>query len=644
MNTSSLQRRRAFIALGTIAAVLLSACGSDDSKTTSARGDRNSSTSSLIKAYTYSSDAGQTYPVEIAYASDGSRYVLGGYLGTVDFDSSDAVSSLSSPAMENMFLAKHDSSGALQWVKGWEATSGVHGTDLEVDSHGDVVLAGTFNGNGDLDPGDGSVPVTTMVSNIFFEKLDSNGNYQWSQLLTGPLVQGIALLSDDSIVASGIFGGTQDFDGSSATNTLTATASGTRRATLDIYVLRMKSDGSFVSANRYGGTATEYVYDIDTDASNNVYLAGAFGGSTDFGSSGAPMTITAPASATSRSAFVAKIASSGAAQWIRGIGGASYNVALSIDVGNDGIVRVGGTVSNSSEMTAANPMTVYAYISGTDTPTVTATTLNGVGHGYVSMFTQDGTAQHIYVIGATSASDFVSSSGVAQVRADRSGNTYVAAQTYGGVAFQPIEGASPVTDTSANSTLAVFKISAGTVAWATSLKGLDASRNGAEARGLALDASGNLAVLAFIAGPYDLNPLGTAINVDPGIDTYSAYTIVIPSAGPVLVSTPTGSTETTSPPASGTAATDPEISVSVPLLQLRVSSPLTSVQVAGLIGLKYAASSKLTMKVASTSKKTCLVERKLLTALKTGACKVTVTAKPKKGKTKSKTGTITVRP
>ena len=69
---------------------------------------------------------------------------------------------------------------------------------------------------------------------------------------------------------------------------------------------------------------------------------------------------------------------------------------------------------------------------------------------------------------------------------------------------------------------------------------------------------------------------------------------------------------------------------------------VTSKSIALYAKLKVLSSSKVSLKVASSSAKYCKVSGVMLKGLKVGSCKVTVTVAPKKGKTTSKTITLKV--
>lgn len=88
------------------------------------------------------------------------------------------------------------------------------------------------------------------------------------------------------------------------------------------------------------GQYTEYVNDVATDPSGNIYLTGGFTGTTTFGG----MSVTSADSATSGSTdiFVAKVSPFGTVEWVKRFGNTSPDEGFRIAADANG-VTVGGT-------------------------------------------------------------------------------------------------------------------------------------------------------------------------------------------------------------------------------------------------------------------------------------------------------------
>jgi hypothetical protein len=107
----------------------------------------------------------------------------------------------------------------------------------------------------------------------------------------------------------------------------------------DGVVVRYATDGSFEWASHTSGSGDEIIYDVATDHDGNVYIAGKFTGTTQFGS-----TYTGISSGGS-DLFVAKLDQTGAWMWVRTIGGENNDFARGITVDPQGRVTISGQVS-----------------------------------------------------------------------------------------------------------------------------------------------------------------------------------------------------------------------------------------------------------------------------------------------------------
>jgi hypothetical protein len=79
------------------------------------------------------------------------------------------------------------------------------------------------------------------------------------------------------------------------------------------------------------------------------------------------------------------------------------------------------------------------------------------------------------------------------------------------------------------------------------------------------------------------------------------------------------------------------VSVTPKVKSIRIARSMSGKSIASYANLKVASTSKVSLRVAKTSSKVCKVVGTSVKGLKTGTCKVTVSVKPKRGSTKSKT-------
>jgi hypothetical protein len=102
-----------------------------------------------------------------------------------------------------------------------------------------------------------------------------------ADLNLGDNVRDLVLDGAENLYIVGKFAGTVDFDPSPDVYELTSSAPDTRNN----YVAKYDPSGGFVWAQSFGGNANDgNDREIAVDAAGNVYIAGTFTGSADFGS------------------------------------------------------------------------------------------------------------------------------------------------------------------------------------------------------------------------------------------------------------------------------------------------------------------------------------------------------------------------
>ncbi|MCB9298944.1 MAG: SBBP repeat-containing protein, partial [Lewinellaceae bacterium] len=126
----------------------------------------------------------------LSITSDGSNNVLvtGRFNGAVDFDPGPGTANLTSAGNSDIFVAKYDVSGAYQWAFNIGDAGFGSGYAITVDDSDNVLVAGSFEGAADFDPGPGTANLSSAAgdSDIFVAKYSASGAYQWAFSIGGP--------------------------------------------------------------------------------------------------------------------------------------------------------------------------------------------------------------------------------------------------------------------------------------------------------------------------------------------------------------------------------------------------------------------------------------------------------------------------
>ncbi len=231
----------------------------------------------------------------------------------------------------DVFLAKYNSTGALQWAQRAGGTSSNYGRGIGVDTNGNIYVTGGYQGPAKF----GGVNLAaTSGEQFFLAKYNSAGTVQWVQSSTGGNGDnnGIGLAVDNAGNTYAL--AIMDYSGTSitfGTKTVTAVKGGT---TFTILV-KYDNTGAAQWAQLFDTSQETYATKLAVDAAGNVYVRGTF--YSDMTIEGSSLTVS-PGSA--QNMFVAKFNSSGSLVWIQQPQGDAGEGGVAVD--QSGNVYVSG--------------------------------------------------------------------------------------------------------------------------------------------------------------------------------------------------------------------------------------------------------------------------------------------------------------
>ncbi len=246
---------------------------------------------------------------------NGNTYIMGRFLGTVDFDPSANVANLISTTntLSETFIAKYDSSGNYVWAKKFTGSFGV--SDIKFDTLGNMYYVARFGGTVDFDPSPTSATTLTSIGGIdvAFSKFSPQGDFIW-----GKAIQAIALggainethlfVNSNAVLISGFFTGDMDFNPSLTEVALFSTQG------LDGCLAKYDLDGNYQSVNHFISSVNNIVTNAMTDSNNNTIVVTLLEGDADFDFSSGTTTLS---SASGVNIAIAKYSPSGALLWAK---------------------------------------------------------------------------------------------------------------------------------------------------------------------------------------------------------------------------------------------------------------------------------------------------------------------------------------
>jgi hypothetical protein len=272
----------------------------------------------------------------IAVSPSGTNTVAGAFETSADF-TGDGQPDITAVGNDDIFVARYDANGALQWV----ISAGGSGTDkaegVAVDGDGNVYVTGFFDGDADFD-GDGQSDVTATGGNtdddIFVAKYDPTGSLLWVNSAGAQFApetgNDIEITSGGNVVLTGNTAGDTDFDGDGQSDVTSA-------GSTDFFVAQYDAAGTLQWVQGGGDLLFDEGFGIGTDGAGNVYVTGEFRGNADLNGDG---QVDATGSSFLPNIFTAQFDATGALQWVNAPGTGS---GKDVDVRGDGVSVVTGS-------------------------------------------------------------------------------------------------------------------------------------------------------------------------------------------------------------------------------------------------------------------------------------------------------------
>jgi hypothetical protein len=216
------------------------------------------------------------YGGSIKLSTNNSLIVSGSFAGLATF----GTASLTSSGSRDAFLASFDNLGNFNWAKryGSSAIGDEQFSSISVDNLGNIFACGSFSDYTTI----GSIDLTSRGGKDFFiSKLDPSGNPLWA-VSNGSAFDdfGTATIDDQkNIYVTGSFNGIIYFN--------TFTLSATNPSGPDIFILKYDSNGNEIWGKSAGGIGWDAGQALNFN-DNNIYVAGSFNASANFGSINLP--------------------------------------------------------------------------------------------------------------------------------------------------------------------------------------------------------------------------------------------------------------------------------------------------------------------------------------------------------------------
>lgn len=356
---------------------------------------------SIAQTYQWTKTNGsEQYDELVSLISDdqGNIYSTGAFMGTVDFDPGPNVFNLSAEgglSDYNIFVQKLDPQGNFIWVKSISGikyddgksimidSSGnliitgrtdIPGADFvgdqiivfKLDSHGNTIfskvfggdsqdfgssvvvdgkdniyLIGQYNGTVDFDPGVGVFNLTSKGSDVFIQKLDSNGEFVWVKSVGGSELdfgRNLNIDSQGNLYITGFFSGTSDFDPGDGISIMTSIGAE------DAFVLKLNNNGELIWHKSFGSSGIDDAWSSAIDNDGNIIITGHFTESVDFDPNDGVYNLV---SNGEDDVFIQKLNNDGEFVWANSLGTIYSDIGQSVDIDASNEIYVTGGLFNT---------------------------------------------------------------------------------------------------------------------------------------------------------------------------------------------------------------------------------------------------------------------------------------------------------
>jgi len=218
--------------------------------------------------------------------------------------------------------------------------------DIKIDTNGSVIVVGYHVGEFDIGQGVEDYNLTNTYSDdsSFVIKYSASGKVLWAHSFGGigadDNAYAVTLDSNGSILVTGTFEGTADFNGTS----LIATGA---QDDIDIFIWKLSTNGETIWVKQLEGGngwygSDERGYDIVTDSSDNIYVTGTFDGTTDFDPGASVYNLTPFKDSGDSDVFVMKLDVNGNFVWATHSGSDDNDEGSAIAIDSANNVYIGG--------------------------------------------------------------------------------------------------------------------------------------------------------------------------------------------------------------------------------------------------------------------------------------------------------------
>jgi len=258
------------------------------------------------------------YSETMAFFSNGD-FVLGGEFASpsIDIDPGAGTTTLNNASTSTTsfdpYLVRFDSSGTFLWAFSLPGAGSDYMKSLAIDQSGDIVTGGYFSQTLTTHPTGGLTLTTAGAADCFIAQYDGSGNHVNSWSFGGGGTDNLFAITcnNGTIYSSGTFNSVADL----APGPDTAFVSS--RGLTDVFLNAITFSGTVVFAGGFGGSTSDFSFNLLSTSAGDVIVSGSFVDSADFDLSAGVQNVYAYGD---RDGYCAKYGPTGNLKWAMKLG------------------------------------------------------------------------------------------------------------------------------------------------------------------------------------------------------------------------------------------------------------------------------------------------------------------------------------
>jgi len=476
----------------------------------------NKTTGSLNNSVTFSHTGSLMGVADLALDAQNNCFIAGSFGGNISFSGSGGPIVLSSSGNTDIFMASWNETGTLLQAKRAGGTGADRGRAILKGADGSLYLSASFSGTADvnLDPAVTTNLVSTGADG-FLSKYAPDGSLVYAFELSP--ANKMALVANDTLIVSGLFRGTRDFNPA----VVAANLSSAMANESDIYAASYTPQGLYNWAFRITSTGPKSISGLLLLQSNRFIVSGDYQSNLNTNPAG---STTFSSLANKSNAFFSIYQNTNGSHLFSGITGVNrttVDMAKSVATGANGDVYTTGYFTKTIDADPTTAVQAMASAGGTDI--------------FVSKYNRSGQLIFAFRFGST-----LSDQGKC-IALDNGNNVYVAGQFSGTVNFDPSGTPNPAASLTALAFQDIFISkynSSGQWIFTKQIAGNSSD----VVNKLVIDKDGNLLVAGSFAGTADFDPDPAITNSRTSFGSFDAFIAKYSPSGSLLFAHQIGGT------------------------------------------------------------------------------------------------------